>query len=236
MTETAQHDEVGHAILEELSPAKNIHRWYADVIRPHLGDRVLEIGSGVGNISRELTDIPDLTLSDVSPEYRELLAKEFANRYPILEMDLERSDDWARIEKPFNSIVALNVLEHVEQDQLALSHAFGALSPGGTLCLLVPQHPKLMSKLDRELGHFRRYTRSELEQKLVQAGFVVESIRNFNAVGIPGWYLFNTVLGRTSFGTINLAIFNTLVPLFRLMEAIIPLPGLSVVAIARRPA
>lgn len=236
MTESERaHDVVGHRILEELAPATRLHRWHADTFRPHLSGRILEIGSGVGNISRQLLDLPNLTLSDTEPEYLEHLRREFGNTCEVLELDMDLPEHVDPIRESFDSIIMLNVLEHIRDDEQCLSSLFTVLKPGGTLCLLVPQYPSLMSNLDRSLSHFRRYTKSGLREKITHAGFETSLMKNLNTAGLAGWYVNNTLLGRENFGSGKLKLFNTLVPLFRVVEAILPLPGLSIVAVARKP-
>ena len=230
-----EHDVVGHRILEELAPATRLHQWHADTFRPYLGQRVLEIGSGFGNISRQLIDLPDLTLSDTEAEYLEHLRKEFGDTCTVLKIDMDVPDQLEPLRESFDSVIMLNVLEHIRDDKDCIDTLFKVLKPGGTLCILVPQYPALMSNLDRKLSHFRRYTKKDLRNKLEQAGYRVEVMKNLNTPGLVGWYVVNTLMGRENFGSGKLKLFNTLVPLFRAIEAILPLPGLSIVAVARKP-
>lgn len=232
---TREHDEVGRRILEELAPATRLHRWHADTFRPYLGDRVLEIGSGVGNISRQLLDVPDLTLSDSEPEYLAHLRMTFGDSCTIREIDVDIPEHVQSLESTFDSVIMLNVLEHIQADEQCLRTLHGLLNPGGSLCVIVPQYPALMSNLDRKLGHFRRYTKRDLRGKLEQAGFEVAMMKNLNAPGLVGWYLNNTLLGNENFGSGKLKLFNALTPLFRAIEAVLPLPGLSIAAVARKP-
>jgi hypothetical protein len=110
------------------------------------------------------------------------------------------------------------------------------LEPGGRLVLLVPALRSLFGSLDRALDHFRRYDRGELLAKLDRAGFSVERQFFFNLLGVPGWYLNSRVLKRTSFPPVQLTLYDRLVPLFRL-ESRFRLPiGMSLIAVARKPA
>lgn len=230
-----EHDEVGHRILEELAPATRLHQWHADTFRKYLGDHVLEIGSGVGNISRQLLNVPHLTLSDTEPEYLEHLQKEFGHSCDVLQIDMDIPEHTASIQSTFDSVIMLNVLEHIRDDEAALHTLHNVLKPGGSICILMPQYPSLMSNLDRKLSHHRRYTKPELREKLTRAGFAIEMMRNLNAPGLIGWYIVNTLMGKENFGSGKLKLFNTLTPAFRAIESVLPLPGLSIAAVGRKP-
>ena len=95
-----------------------------------------------------------------------------------------------------DSVVCLNVLEHIEDDRRVLAELSRAIEPGGVLVVLVPAHPRLYSDLDRNLGHYRRYTRELLEARFREAGFVVERSRYFNWIGAIGWYVYGRLMKR----------------------------------------
>jgi len=134
-----------------------------------------------------------------------------------------------------DTVLCLNVLEHVERDDVALRGLHDLLEPGGRLVLLVPALPALYGSLDRALDHHRRYSRNELLQKLRAAGFEVETNRFFNLLGVLGWTMNSRILKRTTFPPLQLALYDRLVPLFRL-ESRFRLPiGMSLIAVARKP-
>lgn len=226
-------DEFGAAILDELEPARRFSAWMYATIEPFLGTRILEIGSGIGNISRQLPVREFLTLSDYSDVYRKHLSDTFRIRehINIVGIDLTDNSTFEGLDGQYDSVVCLNVLEHIEDDQAALERMTRLLLPGGKLVILVPQYRFLMSKMDRMLGHFRRYNQKELRGKLEDAGLLVETVMNFNALGILGWYVNNILLGRSSLGTSNIRLFDAMVPVMRPLERFIPLPGLSVIGV-----
>jgi SAM-dependent methyltransferase len=234
-TETA--DPFGEAILRELAPARRFSEWMHEVIEPYLGTRILEIGSGIGTISRQMPIRERLTLSDMNPRYREILARDFAGNpaVDVRKVDLTDDRDFAGIAGAYDSVVCLNVLEHIEDDLGALERMARALRPGGRLIILVPQYPFLMSEMDRLLGHFRRYTRAGLRQKFEHTGFTVERVFNFNSLGTLGWLVNNRLLGKTSLGENKVRLFDRTVPVLRRAERILPLPGLSVIGVAVKP-
>jgi 2-polyprenyl-3-methyl-5-hydroxy-6-metoxy-1,4-benzoquinol methylase len=230
------HDDYGEAILEELESANRLSEWMFESIAPYLGNRILEIGSGIGNISRQLPVREKLTLSDYSEVYRKRLSATYADeeKIDILNIDLTKDESFQNIQQEFDSIICLNVLEHIEDDIAALERMKSALAPGGHLVILVPQYALLMSKMDKLLGHFRRYSKNELKKKFETIDMVPVKTRNFNALGAGGWFVSNTVMGNTEFGSTNIKVYESLVPVFKPIEKRIPLPGLSVIGVAEK--
>jgi SAM-dependent methyltransferase len=230
------HDEYGEAILRELESANRLSEWMFQSIDPFLGDRILEIGSGIGNISRQLPVREKLTLSDYSEVYRNRLSSKFGDseKIDVLHIDLTDDDKFENIQETYDSVVCLNVLEHIEDDIGALRRMKSALRPGGRLIILVPQYSMLMSKMDKLLGHFRRYSKSELKEKFETVGMAPVKMKNFNALGAGGWFVSNTVMGNTELGSNKIKIYETLVPIFKPIEQVVPLPGLSVIGVAEK--
>jgi hypothetical protein len=99
---------------------------------------------------------------------------------------------------------------------------------------LVPFNPKLTSEFDRQIGHFRRYAKGELETKMVKAGFVVERQFYFNKVGVWAWWLGNTLSGQRTITAWQLKIYNLFTPIFRVLDRCLPITGLSTVVVARK--
>jgi glycosyltransferase involved in cell wall biosynthesis len=230
-------DRFGHYILQSLSHTRRFSSWIAKAIEPHLGARILEIGSGIGNISRQLPKRELLTLSDTDVQYQRLLKQAFGafEMVEVIGLDLCEDQSFAKVRHTYDSIVCLNVLEHIEDDQAALKRMASLLAPGGRLILQVPQYNFLMSELDGELGHFRRYDADELDYKLAQAGLDVVEVKNFNALGALGWLFSAKMMKRKSLGRYQLKFFDMLVPLQQLTEKHLPLPGLSLVGVGQKP-
>jgi glycosyltransferase involved in cell wall biosynthesis/phospholipid N-methyltransferase len=228
-------DAHGSQILARLARAPRFNAWMADVIRPHCGRRVLEIGSGTGNLTRKLVPRDAYVASDVNPLYLETLRKLSHDR-PYLEVtltDVTRSESFPRPPGGFDTVVCLNVVEHVDDDKAALENLRGALAPGGKAIVLVPQGPGLFGTLDEVLGHKRRYTEASLRRLALDAGFEVQELLRFNRVGTPAWWLNGRLLKRRHFGLVQIAALNVLTPLFRLVDRILPFPALSLIAILR---
>jgi SAM-dependent methyltransferase len=236
MVPTQPADAVGAATLERLAAAPGYNRWMFERIRPWLGGRVIEIGSGIGNLSAWLVDRERVLLTDTEPHYLERLRERFAGRSNVAVARLYLPDvDGAVAAQRFDTVVCLNVLEHVADDLASLRAMRALLEPGGRLVLLVPALPALYGTLDEALGHHRRYTVAGLRAGFVEAGIRPVHVEYFNLAGIPGWWLAGRVLRRRLIPAGSLALFEALVPLFRL-ERLLPWRiGQSLIAIGERP-
>lgn len=230
-------DEYGSHILHSLERAQRFNRWMASAIAPFAGARVMEIGAGIGNITSWLLPRDAYLATDINPHYLAYL-RNLALGKPYLavdRVDVEEPADFARWQGQFDTVVCLNVLEHVRDPLLALRNMYSALAPGGRLVLYVPQGQRLYSSLDEVLGHRCRYDRSMLAGELAAAGFVVEHLRDFNRTAVPGWLLNGKLLRRRHFNRLQLKIFNMLVPIVRRTDRFLPWPGLGMIAVGIRP-
>ncbi len=230
-------NQYGHDILHRLSATHRFNQWMADTIRPWVGDKVLEIGAGMGNLSMKLLPRETYVVSDIDPLHLDYLRQVLASnmRVQVEVADLEKPEDFDALENTFDTVVCLNVVEHVNNDEMALQNIRRALVPGGRACILVPQIPAIYGTLDKVLGHFRRYTRAELTEKLTRAGFEVEHAFSFNRPAVPAWWLNGRIFRATNFGRIQLKMYDSLVWLFRIIDRMLPWPGVSIIAIARKP-
>ena len=217
--------------------ARNYFEWQARMVEPYLGRRVLEIGCGLGNFTRHLLDREMVIGIDVEPacvdEWRSSFP-ESANRVGFA-MDVADSSflDLKRY-KP-DTIVCLNVLEHVEDDQRALEHMSAVLPPGGRALLIVPAFESLYGPIDRNLGHFRRYSTEHFRRLAEGAGFQTK-VRFFNVVGLFGWWVNAKVFKRTEQSKFQIRLFDRLiVPALSKLEAITHPPfGQSIFAVLEK--
>ncbi|PYP48961.1 MAG: hypothetical protein DMD45_16315 [Gemmatimonadetes bacterium] len=228
-------DHVGAATLERMAAAPRFNRWMFERLRPWVGRRVLEIGAGIGNMSAFLVDeagVDRLVLTDTEPYYLGRLRQRFAGRpqVAVAELRLPGRDPRLAAER-LDTVVCLNVLEHIEQDGAALRAMHDLLQPAGRLLLLVPSLRALYGSLDEALGHFRRYVPDELQAKLQVAGFRVRHLEYFNLAGVPGWWLTGRVLRRRLIPAGALRWYEALVPLFRLERFLPWRIGQSLIAI-----
>ncbi len=231
-------DEYGSHILHSLERAQNFNQWMADAIEPYVGARVLEIGAGIGNITTWLLPRDFYLASDINPHYLDYLnnlslGKPYLN---VARLDLQTPQDFAPWRSKFDTVVCLNVLEHVRDPLLALRNMYDALAPGGRLVLYVPQGQHLYSSLDEVLGHRCRYSKEMLAGELRSTGFEVEELRDFNHFGVPGWLLNGKILKRRHFSRNQLKLFNVLAPAIRRVDNLLPGAGLGIIAVSRKPA
>jgi glycosyltransferase involved in cell wall biosynthesis len=228
-------DEFGSQILARIGRAPRFNAWMGQVIEPFCGQRVLEIGSGTGSLTRRLVPRHQYVASDINPLYLQTLQALTQDR-PYLDVahtDVTRGETFPQLEQGFDTVICLNVLEHVQDDEAALRNVRAALAPEGTAVLLVPQGPEVFGTLDEVLGHKRRYTPETLTSLAERAGFSVQELIPFNRVGRPAWWLNGKVLRRREFGLFQILALNALTPLFRQIDGALPFPPLSLVAILR---
>jgi SAM-dependent methyltransferase len=233
-------DSAGAATLELLAEAPQYNRWQYDVVAPYVGRRILEVGAGIGNMSALfLQNNPALLVAtDTDPHYRARLAERFAARPEVVveELRMPDPDAPARFRRfELDTVIATNVVEHIEDDLGTVVTMRGLLVPGGRAIILVPALQSIYGELDRELGHFRRYNRARLGSLLTRAGLRVERMLWFNRVGVLGWW-FNGRIRRTRLIPLEqLRTFDRLVPMLR-FERFLPLPfGQSLIAVGRAP-
>ena len=220
--------------LEAMSFALNYHRWIVDQFAPYLAGSVAEVGAGNGSVSKLLLGSRLKRLHAFEPSdnmYRELAMAVKRDPRATAVNDFFRDQDGQK----FDTVVYINVLEHIESDEAELATAYAAMKPGGHLILFVPALDWLYSDHDREIGHFRRYTKRGLASLVEEAGFTVVTAKYFDVAGIIPWYL-NFVLLRNSIGAKSVAIYdNVVVPLMRRVESAIPPPiGKNVLLIGRK--
>ncbi|HVE12468.1 MAG TPA: methyltransferase [Elusimicrobiota bacterium] len=228
-------DRIGRDILGQLEKTTRFNAWLADAVRPHLRGRVLETGAGIGNICAELCGAGPYTATDVDEESLRYMRLRFLRRpnVRVARLDLARAEDFAALDERPDTIVCLNVLEHLAEDEAVLRALRAALAPRGRLVLLVPQGAWAYGTLDEALGHVRRYARAELLAKVRAAGFEPLEDFEFNRASLPGWLLNGKLLRRRRFGRVQLKLFDSMVWLWRRLDRALPWPGQSLVVVAR---
>lgn len=172
-----------------IEHAHNYSSWILDAFEPYIGRRVLEIGLGHGALRSQLPPLERYVGVDIDAES----IADARRRYPgdtYLVADIAATGLKERIGvDDFDTVLCLNVLEHVEQDAVALSQLLSVVKPGGYLSLFVPAFPALYSDMDRLAGHWRRYTRSSIDELAARCGAHLVVNRYFNAVGGVGWWI-----------------------------------------------
>lgn len=227
-------DEHGGEILERLNQAPRFTRWMADVIRPYVRHRVLEVGAGTGNMSVQLMPRAVYWATDYNPQYLEYLNSLAVRRPYMYVAYLNATDPASFPHERFDTIVCLNVIEHIERDAEALRNLQNVLTDDGRAIILVPCGQWLYGSLDVVLKHFRRYGEDQLTDVAREAGFRTEKVLKFNRPGVLAWWLNGRILKRKSFGLGQIRLLNLLTPIFRLVDPWLPLPPLSLIAILEK--
>jgi glycosyltransferase involved in cell wall biosynthesis len=228
----------GSEILDAFSVAPRFNQWMADTIRPFLGSRVLELGAGMGNLTRPLSLGRDrYVASDLDTEHLERLQVTLKHRtnLEVHTGDAVRLEDFVRFHGSMDSVVCLNVIEHVDDDVACARTMRSVLAPNGRAIVLTPNGPGLYGSLDDVLGHRRRYEPDGLKKVLESAGFVVEKVMGFNRISSPGWYFQGKLLRRSRIGRLSLRLFDAGVFMWRRIDRVLPFPPVSLLAIARNP-
>jgi glycosyltransferase involved in cell wall biosynthesis len=228
-----QKDAYGSAILSRLGRAPKFNAWMADIVRPWCGKRVLEIGAGSGALTLLLTPRWRFVASDINPLYlRRLEALRRDRPYlQVQHVDVAQADTFPQTPDGFDTVVCLNVIEHMEDDVAAMRNLRRALTADGRAIVLVPQGPWNYGSVDVELGHRRRYTEASLTELARASGFRVERLLRFNRLGSLPWFVNGRVFRKQTVGLFQVRMLNLLTPLMRLIDRVLPLPALSLIAV-----
>ena len=237
-----EEDKEGLTTLETIARADKFNKWMFDTIYPYCNGRILEIGSGIGNISQFFINTnASITLSDIRENYCTHLKERFSHA-PTLDdillinlTDPDFEEKYQQFEKTFDTVFALNVIEHIEDDFLALRNCSFLLKDGGTLLILVPAYQSLYCSFDLELGHYRRYTRKSLRKVFEENYFHIKHSSYFNIMGILGWVLSGKILKKKTIPEGQMGIYNKLVPVFKIVDKIfLKAFGLSVILVGSK--
>jgi SAM-dependent methyltransferase len=213
--------------LQAMAGATAYNAWLIDRARPWLHGRVLDVGAGIGTHTRQLLPLADEVVAlEPDAQFAQML-RERVDGVRIVEGDA------ADVEGAFDAIVCFNVLEHIEDDVGTLRRLGDLLAPDGALLLLVPAHQVLFGPIDTAFGHYRRYGKGELDEKLRAAGLAPDVLRHVNPVGALGWLTQARIRKRERMSYRGLDFYDRLVPALRLLDSL-PLPvGLSLWAVAK---
>ena len=223
----------------QMTRAKNYFAWQSRLVVRELGQRIVEVGCGIGNFTGLLLDRELVVAIDREKACIEALRERFPRRANLHALVCDAGNgsfrDLARFQP--DSMVCVNVLEHIEDDLAALRAMADILTPGGVLVLLVPAFDALYGPIDKNLGHYRRYRRRSLADLAGRAGLEVRKLHYVNAAGFFGWWVNARLLKRESQSDAQIAVFDrSIVPLLSALEGAIPPPfGQSLLAVLRRP-
>ncbi len=226
----------GFYVLKTLHGSR-LSQWMLEQFSKYVGQNVFEAGCGIGNFTELLLDRRNLTCADFEPAYVDLMNRKYGYResFSARVVNLEDEADFGKLEPAsYDTIICLNVLEHLKDDAMVLNNFFRLLKPGGHAIVLVPQHMWLYTPIDEAVGHYRRYSHQELKTKMELAGFQVVQQTGFNKLGVPGWFVNGKLLRRRDLGNKQVWLFDKLIGAAKLIENIPGLPALSVIAVGQR--
>ena len=235
-----EHDAEGLETLKAIKDADAFNSWMYSQIAPFVESPVLEIGSGIGNISKCcLADGHSLTMTDIRSEYIDFLKDAFSERTEdILQLDLvdEHFDqNYSNYIGRFKTVFALNVIEHIEDDNRAIQNATKLLCDEGKLIILVPANAILYNKLDSNLFHFKRYGFRDLSKLMETSPLKLEIIKGFNGLGIAAWVYGGLFSRKGVIAGGDMKFYNRLVPIAKWVDKITFFKlGLSLIAVSRK--
>jgi SAM-dependent methyltransferase len=221
-------DFEGQATLEAIAGADKFNKWMYEVTGKRLEGRILEIGSGIGNISEfYLKAGRKIMLSDIRDNYCEFLHQKYGsdpNCEGVRNIDLVHPNfevEYQDLLETFDGAFALNVVEHIQDDNLALANARKLLKKGGRLVILVPAYQSLYNNFDKALEHYRRYTKDSLCPIFEKNNFQVVHSQYFNLAAVAGWWVSGNLLKKEVIPSGQMKLYNFLVPIFKIMDKLV---------------
>lgn len=235
-------DQIGFETLDSISLANRFNQWMFQTVSKHTYGEILEIGSGIGNISDFFVENEyRISVSDMRIEYCQFLEKKYSEKnnlrgiYQIDIVDPDFEKKYQHLLGKFDSVFALNIIEHVEDDNLAIQNCRKLLKNGGQLVILVPAFMKLFNSFDEGLGHFRRYDKVSLQQRFKRNNIEITSSKYFNFAGILGWWFSGTILRKKNIPSGQMKLYNSLVWIFKILDKFTSsFAGLSVIVAGKK--
>lgn len=227
----------GRAFLNNLSGTPQYLSWITRIARPYLGDVVLELGAGIGNLTGRLMARRQLyAAAENDPLYLHSLNNRFLRTPNVRVVKLNPADPagYSQFDRGFDTILCMNVLEYLDNPERAVASAVKLLEPGGRFVVLVPQGKTLYSSLDRTLGHKRRFAREDIEEMLANQGLTVEKSHQLAKIGALAWWLFGKMGRQKQISKLWLKLFDKTVWVWRRVDFLLPWNGLSLVLVARK--
>lgn len=230
--------DVGEDTLYRMRLMKNNNKWVFEQIKPYLGNNILEIGSGIGNISKFLAHLNrNLILTDINGSYIEYLRHRFIGnpKVRIISHDISSIDLSHILPSKIDAVVCINVLEHIKDDDKSLDNIYKILCKSGRLILMVPAIKILYGSLDEKIGHFRRYEKRELVKKLEYKNFAIEKIYYHNLISAMGWFVTGRILRKKLISSFQVKLLDKFIPFFAEMEKRVKIPfGLALMVICKK--
>ena len=235
-------DKEGVDTLNVIAAAENFNEWMFKTIQPYCEGKILEVGSGVGNISHYfINNEASIFLSDIRNNYCNILTEKYHNNPNVLgvqNIDLVASnfeEAYNQHINQFDTVFALNVIEHIEDDALAIANCKKLLKKGGTLIVLVPAYQTLYNQFDKELFHYKRYFKKEMIQLFQENELIIKKSFYFNALGIAGWFVSGKLARNKIIPSSQMGFYNKIVFIAKMIDFILfKTIGLSAIVIGKK--
>jgi len=232
-------DEIGIDTLDAISFAPGFNKYMFETIEPFCKGHILEIGAGIGNISEHfITKGAEISLTDIRDNYVEILNNNFGETAEsIFNLDIVSEDfdeKFKHLYESFDSIFALNVVEHIKDHELAIRNIKKLLKPNGHIIILVPAYQILYNSFDTALEHFRRYTQKSLN-KIISPEFEIIHNQYFNVFGIAGWVVSGGILKKKAIPRNQMELYDKLIGFSRFLDKLVfNKIGLSVITVGKK--
>jgi len=231
-------DKVKHSLLL-LSERYNYNHWIYNNIKNFIGNNILEVGAGIGNITDFIILRNKLTLIDIDQSYIDYLNAKYSFRdqsnFNVFQADIQNINSSPLAATMYDTIICLNILEHLENDRKAVENMISLLQPSGRLIILVPALNTLHGSMDISFGHYRRYNKKQLKMLIEGQNLDIVNFYYLNFLGLFGWFINGKIFKNKELPENQTKIFDKLVPLLGLIEKIIKPPvGQSLILIAQK--
>ena len=224
--------------LRQMKLAVKYNEWIYSLIKPYVGQRIFEVGSGIGNITRHLVDSGDLVFGiEPNQACSDELEGTFRNNpaFKCKSWSIEECNKEALKDFQFDTIVCVNVLEHIEDDIEVLKFFQSVLVEGGKAVLVVPAIPWAYGSIDKAVGHFRRYSKKMMSKAMSHIGLTVTHMKYSNLLGLIGWYDNGNIRKIIKQSDSQIRLFEMLVPVYHRFEKVLPVPiGMTLVAVGEK--
>ena len=216
-------DSVSHS-LAILTKVYHYNHWIFDSLRDHIGPTVMEVGAGVGNITQFLLNHDSVACLEPFAQYHKYLSARMAvhSNVHVYPYKIEDCPNGKIPEGSFHTVLCLNVLEHIRDDVEALRRMRRLVRPGGNVIILVPALQSIYGRIDKAMGHYRRYSLSALRKTFQAAGLKPKTGRYMNSIGVGAWWWFGCVLKRARIDEKATVSFDRIVPLLAAVEKLFP--------------
>lgn len=231
-------DNIKYSLLL-LSKRFNYNRWIYNNIKDFIGDNILEVGAGIGNITDFIIFKQKLTLIDINPDYINYLQEKYAfldkSNFSVYHVDIQDIQSSPLQGKKFDTVICLNILEHLGNDRLAVENMTSLLLPGGKLIILIPALKSLYGSMDISFEHRRRYNKKDLKMLIRDRNLKIVRLYYMNFLGLLGWFFNGRILKKKALPENQTKLFDKLVPLMGITEKLIKPPwGQSLILVAQK--